>query len=77
MRKLFEAADFYISHCKWQDVALLKFCLLAMGIMIGIGIPRKSKKVFRIITSVVFGFTLVPVLMKFYDACKEVGIVKS
>ena len=76
MTKFFEAADLYISQCRWQDIALLKFCLLALGIMIGMGIPRKRKNAFCVITSVIFGFTLVPMLMKFYGACKEVGMVK-
>lgn len=76
MKKLIEAADLYISRCKWQDMALLKFCLLALGIMIGMGIPKRCKKVFCVFTSVIFGFTLVPVLMKFYGACKEAGVIK-
>lgn len=35
MRYLFDLADQYIRECDWKDLALLKLCLCAMGILLG------------------------------------------
>lgn len=31
MKKLFGYAEKYIARCGWKDLAMLKFCLFAMG----------------------------------------------
>ena len=38
MKKLFEYANQYVQESDWKDMALLKFCLCAMGVMIGVAI---------------------------------------
>ncbi len=35
MKKVFTAADRYIETSNWKTIAVLKFCLLALGIIIG------------------------------------------
>ena len=44
MKCLFTYADKYLKQSSWKDLALIKFCLFAMGIMGGIRIPEKNKK---------------------------------
>lgn len=45
MRYLFDLADQYIRECDWKDLALLKLCLCAMGILLGAGrAPARWKK---------------------------------
>ena len=44
MKKLLELGNDYAANSDWTDFALVKFCLCAMGILIGIGIPVKKKK---------------------------------
>ena len=39
MRYLFDLADQYIRECDWKDLALLKLCLCAMGILLGAAAP--------------------------------------
>lgn len=72
MMKLLDAADIYLSRCKWQDMALLKCCLCAMGIIFGMSLPKKGRKFFWIVAPLVFVVTCVPLMMKFADAYKEV-----
>lgn len=38
MNKLFEAANQYVKESDWKDLALVKLCLCAMGVIIGINI---------------------------------------
>lgn len=51
MKKLLEIGNRYAAESDWKDFALTKFCLCAMGILIGIHIPVKGKKT----TSVIAG----------------------
>lgn len=41
--KLFETADRYCKESNWKTLALLKFCLFAMGMLIGMKVPEKHK----------------------------------
>ena len=38
MKKLFSAADSYIARMNWKDMALVKLCLCAAGIMLARGV---------------------------------------
>ena len=42
MRPLFDAADRYLKSCTWKDMALLKFCLFGMGLLVGGAAPQKA-----------------------------------
>lgn len=65
MSRLFEYADRYIKESDWKDIALLKLCLCAIGVLIGISIAPKHKKKVMAVAAVVFGFTYVPLMKKF------------
>lgn len=65
MCRLFEYADRYIKESDWKDIALLKLCLCAIGVLIGISIAPKHKKTVMAAAAVVFGFTYVPLMKKF------------
>ena len=66
MHRLFEYADRYIKESDWKDIALLKLCLCAIGVLIGINLAPKYKKQTAVIASIVFGFTYVPLMTKFF-----------
>lgn len=36
MKKLTEAADRYLRDCTWKDISVLKFCLMALGVLMGL-----------------------------------------
>ena len=44
MKKLFDAANRYIETSDWKIIAVLKFCLISLGMMIGMTIDKKDKK---------------------------------
>ena len=44
MKKLFSAADRYLRVCDWRDIAVLKFCLCALGVLMGLAVPTRKKK---------------------------------
>ena len=60
MKQLFYYADKYIQQSTWKDFALLKFCLFAMGVLVGIHIPQKNRKPVGIAAVAVFAATYSP-----------------
>ena len=44
MKNLFFIANEYIQQSDWKDLALIKFCLFSMGVIIGLFVPSRSKK---------------------------------
>lgn len=66
---LFEKADEYISESDWKDFAVLKFCLCAIGILIGIFLKPKYKKPVGIVAFLVFIGTYVVLMKKFVGIC--------
>lgn len=71
MKQLFDYADKYIKQSTWKDFALLKFCLFAIGVMVGIQIPEKNKKHTRIIAAVIFTATYIPLMTKFISVIRK------
>ncbi len=65
MNKLFENANQYMKESDWKDLALLKFCLCAVGVMIGIAVPKEKRKVPLIMATLVFVATYIPLMTKF------------
>ena len=66
MKRLFELGNQYVRESDWKDLALVKFCLCAMGIMIGIQIPTKHKKVVVAGAIGVFVATYIPLMTKLF-----------
>ncbi len=71
MKCLFGYADRYIQKSSWKDMALLKFCLFSMGILIGMQLPEKSKRRAAIIAVLVFIGTYIPLMTKFIGVVTE------
>ena len=44
MKRLFDCADRYIQSRDWKMLAGLKFCLCAIGVLLGLSVPGKHKK---------------------------------
>ena len=71
MNCLFDAADRYLKKCDWKDLALLKFCLFAMGLFIGTQVPKSEKKPVRAVSLAVFTATYIPLMAKFFSVLAE------
>lgn len=65
MNKLFSYADRYCRQSTWKDLALLKFCLCAVGVVIGLLIPAHKRKAVLFAALAVFAGTYVPLMYDF------------
>lgn len=66
MKKLFGYADEYIRKSDWKDMALVKFCLMSIGLMTGMFVPKEKRKLVLAIAGAVFVLTYVPLMSKFF-----------
>ena len=65
MRKLFEAADRYVETSDWKIIAVLKFCLISLGV------KEKSRKPVFIAAVSVFIATYIPLMTRFVRIFRE------
>lgn len=65
MRKLFDAADRFLKICTWRDMALLKFCVCALGVLIGLAMPGRKKRTAAWVASLIFVAAYVPLMSRF------------
>ena len=66
MTKLFEAANRYIETSDWKIIAVLKFCLISLGMMTGMLIPPDRKKGVFLGALGVFFAAYIPLMAKFF-----------
>lgn len=66
MKKLLGFADEYIRRSDWKDLALIKFCLMSIGVMMGMYIPKEKRKLALPIAGTVFAITYVPLMTKLF-----------
>ena len=71
MKKLFDAANRYIETSDWKLIAVLKFCLIALGMMLGMLIRPRHKKPVFLVALVVFLLPYIPLMLKFYRVFTE------
>ena len=64
MKKLFGLADAYLRESDWRDLALIKLCLFAMGVLMGMTLPRKHRRVIVPAALAVFLATYIPLMAK-------------
>lgn len=65
MGKLMERVDRYLQCCDWKDISLLKFCVCAAGVLLGLAVPARKKRPAVWIAMLVFVATYIPLMMKF------------
>ena len=65
MDRLTDAANRYLKDCTWKDISVLKVCLIALGILLGIAVPARKKKASAWAASLVFLAAYVPLMTKF------------
>lgn len=74
MKRLFDWGSAYIRECDWKDLALVKFCLCAMGVLIGLCVPEKKRKIPLILAGLVFLVSYIPLMVKFGRVvCRSLG----
>ena len=71
MKKLLEYANEFARQSTWKDFALVKICLLAMGLMWGMALHQKAKKPAALLAAAAFAATYVPLVLKFFGVINE------
>lgn len=71
MKKLFALADRYLQESDWKTIAMLKFCLLGLGIAVGAMVPPKYKKTAVAIGLPLFFVTYLPLMAKLLHLAAE------
>ena len=65
MKRIFASAGEFVRESDWKDLAVLKFCLLSLGLLAGMQIAERCKKGVRIAASIVFTLTYIPLMVKY------------
>lgn len=65
MKRLFECADHYIQSRDWKMLSGLKFCLCAIGVLLGLMVPGKHKKAAAAAAGGIFLATYIPLMIDF------------
>ncbi len=71
MDKLFLSADDYLEKATWRDIAVLKFCLLALGIAIGCMVKKEYRKPVIQLSLLVFLATYIPLMSRYLPCLQE------
>lgn len=69
--KLNDLVKRYFRDAGVLTTALLKFCLLSLGVIIGLFIPDTARTATLIVCAVVFVVTYVPLMVKLYRVWKK------
>ena len=54
MKKLATFLNDYVLECDWKDMALIKTCVCAFGVRLGLTVKKERKKPIMIISSLIF-----------------------
>ena len=65
MKRIFDCADSYVQSRNWKMLALVKFCLCSIGMLMGLAIPAKHRKTSMIAAFGVFLATYIPLMADF------------
>jgi len=65
VKRLLNSADEYLRGSGWKDLAVLKLCLLALGLLAGMGIPENRRKTVGPIAFLLFLCTYIPCMTRY------------
>ena len=72
MKYFLDLGNRYMQESDWKDLSLLKFCLFAMGLLIGTQVTEKYKKPVIGVSLGVFIATYIPLMSKLFKImCKK------
>ena len=69
--KLFDAANRYLKESTWKTLAALKFCLLSLGVIVGMLLPQSCKLPVIAVCAVIFVITYIPLMRKLFRILKN------
>lgn len=65
MERIFASADEFAAESSWKDLAVLKVCLLSLGLLAGMQLGERCKRGVKIAASAVFVLTYIPLMAKY------------
>ena len=68
---LFKAAERYLRRCRWWDLALVKVCLCATGVLVGLAVPGRKKRATAWVAATVFATSYAAVMARFLPVLAE------
>lgn len=71
MKRLFALADEYLDQSDWKVLAALKFCLLSLGMLIGMYAPKRYRLSLTMTCIPLFLLTYLPLMEKLVRIWKE------
>ena len=71
MKWFFELGNAYAKQSDWKDFALTKFCLCAIGVIIGALVPQAYKTPVIAAAAAVFVVTYIPLMVKLYRTARQ------
>ena len=71
VKRALEASDEYAKQSTWADFALIKTCLCALGVMIGLSVPKHHRKAVFAGAVVVYTATWLCIMKKFLPILKD------
>ena len=78
MKKLILLANRYIQESDWKILALVKFCLLAMGVLWGLALaPTRAKRWAAAVAAAVFALTYPPLMLKLFCTARQLELEKE
>lgn len=64
MKKLIAAGNLYLKKIELTDIALIKLCVGAIGVLVGLGAAKKHKRTAGLLAGVLFVATYIPLMGK-------------
>lgn len=71
MKKFFELGNAFLKESDWKDLAMIKLCLCAMGILIGMCVPKKHRELVFSAALGSFIGTYIPLMTKLYGIVEK------
>ena len=67
MKKICECADCYVVTGGWKRIAVLQFCLISLGMILGLSVSKKGRKVAKGFAWLAFLATYIPLMADFIN----------
>lgn len=72
MKKLIAAGNLYLKQINLADIALLKLCVGALGVLVGLKAARRHRRGVGVAAALVFLVTYVPLMGRFLTSLVRV-----
>jgi len=75
IKKFLNKSEDIAHDMEWKDFLLLKVCLISLGVMVGLNLPKQKKDKFFGFAAGVFFMTYIPLIVKFFP--KFINAIKT